>query len=151
MTASSPIGSLKGSTMTSAPAARAALTAWSMSVTRYPVRSCPNGKGTGVWYAKTDSAPTGVNMYCISVLLATGRTFPTIRLDGLPPNVATKLLTNGVPTSHAEQEGVHQDEFCHVGRKLRGVSVRHHEADVVAHYLRPTTSAFCTASDLARL
>src|SRR6202050_5839606 len=82
ITASIPIGSLKGSTMTSAPAERAALIAWSMSVTRYPVRSCPKGKGTGVWNANTESVPTEVHRYWNSVLPGTGRTFVTVGLDG---------------------------------------------------------------------
>ena len=33
-------------------------------------------------------------MYCISVLLTTGKTFATLRLDGLPLKVATRLLTS---------------------------------------------------------
>src|SRR5271156_6030228 len=80
--------------MTSAPAKRAALIAWAMSVTRYPVRSWPKGNGIGVWNAKTDKVPTDVHKYWNSVLLGTGRTFVTDRLDGWPPNVATKLLMN---------------------------------------------------------
>src|SRR5271169_5373685 len=94
MTASSPIASLNGSTMTSAPAERAASIALSISVTRYPVRSCPKGNGIGVWNAKTDRVPAEVHKYWNSVLLGTGRTFVTDSLDGWPPNVAAKLLTN---------------------------------------------------------
>ena len=78
--------------MTSAPAKRATLIARPMSVTKYPVRSWPKGNGIGVWNAKTDKVPTDVHKYWNSVLLGTGRTFVTDRLDGCPPNVATKLL-----------------------------------------------------------
>src|SRR5208282_4221457 len=81
ITASIPIGSLKGSTMTYAPVDRAALIACYISMTRYPVRSCQNENGNDVCYAKINWATAGVNMYCISLVLVTGVTFPTIRWD----------------------------------------------------------------------
>jgi len=65
-----------------------------MSVTRHPVRSSPNGNGIGVWNANTENVPAGVSRNCNTVLLGTGRTFVTDGLDGWPPNVATRLLTN---------------------------------------------------------
>jgi len=63
-----------GWTMMSAPAETAARRAPSMSLTRYPVRSLPNGYGIGVVNAKTESAPTGDVINRHSVLLGVGVT-----------------------------------------------------------------------------
>src|SRR5580700_7883408 len=101
MTTSRPIGSGNGATITSAPSAFAALTAASKSVTRYPVRSAPNGYGTGVLNPNTDSEPTGVRTSCDIVSLGVGVTVNTPSLLALPPNVAIRLATNGSKSSGA--------------------------------------------------
>src|SRR3569623_1142849 len=72
-----------------------------MFVPRYPVRSLPNGYGTGVSKPNTDSMPTGVCTYCDAVLLGVGVTVNTARGDALPPNVAIKLLTNASRSADA--------------------------------------------------
>src|SRR5690606_41913686 len=74
---SRPIGSGKGATSTSAPAACAAFTAASMSVTRYPVRSAPNGYGIGVLKPNSETVPTGVCRSCDVALLGVGVTVAT--------------------------------------------------------------------------
>src|ERR1700727_1664434 len=94
MTASFPIGSLKGVTSTSAPVARAAPIAASRSFTKYPVLSVLNGYGTGVWKPKTERFPTGVDTACHRVLLGVGVTVITAGLEAEPPNVARRLATN---------------------------------------------------------
>src|SRR5882757_8261058 len=91
MTASRPIGSGNGSTRTPAPAARAALIATSMSVTRKPVRSAPKGKGIGVLKPKSDTVPTGVCRSCEVVVLGVGVTVTTTCFVLRPPKVARKL------------------------------------------------------------
>src|SRR5882757_7019576 len=93
MTASRPIGSGNGSTRTPAPAARAALIATSMSVTRKPVRSAPKGKGIGVLKPKSDTVPTGVCRSCEVVVLGVGVTVTTTCFVLRPPKVARKLAT----------------------------------------------------------
>src|ERR1700688_3895767 len=93
MIASRPIGSLKGATKTSAPVALAARIASSISVTRYPVRSNPNGYGTGVLNPNTDTVPAGVMTSCDMVLLGVGVTVKTPCLAVVPPNVAIRLAT----------------------------------------------------------
>src|SRR5215467_1703286 len=94
ITASLPIGSSNGLTRTSAPSACAARTAASRLVTRYPVRSAPNGYGTGVLNPKTERVPAGVSTSCDIVLLGVGVTVKTPGLVVLPPNVASRLATN---------------------------------------------------------
>src|SRR5439155_24991681 len=89
--ASRPIGSSNGATMTSAPHARAARTAASISITRYPVRSTPHGYGTGVLKPNTDSVPTGVRTTWVIVLLGVGVTVKPACLDVVPPTVAETL------------------------------------------------------------
>src|SRR4029077_199911 len=93
MIASRPIGSSNGLTRTSAPAARAARVAPARSVTRYPVRSNPNGYGTGVLNPNTDTVPTGVMTSCDMVRLGVGVTVKTPCLVVVPPNVAIRLAT----------------------------------------------------------
>jgi len=44
------------------------------------------------------------------------------------------------PVADTGQEGVHDDEPVHVGRELRGVRIRHHEADIVSDDSRPVGS-----------
>src|SRR5487761_408085 len=44
-------------------------------------------------------------------------------------------VVNGLPSSHARDESIHQDEFRHFRRELRGVGVGDHKADVVSHHL----------------
>src|ERR1700683_4270633 len=99
------MASLNGSTITSAPAARAVRIACSISVTRYPVRSCPNGNGIGVSNANTERVPTGVQTYCISALLGTGNGFAVERLEGWPPNVAVKLVMKAYISEGGEWDG----------------------------------------------
>src|ERR1700685_1901116 len=92
--ASRPIGSLKGVTHTSAPDARALIIAASRSLTRYPVRSDPNGNGMGVLKPKTEIMPTGVMTNCERVWLDVGVTVTKPCFEVLPPKVALKLVTN---------------------------------------------------------
>src|SRR3981189_1595459 len=70
--ASRPMGSGNGATTTSAPLAFADWIAVSMSVTRYPVRSTPNGYGIGVVKPNTENVPPGVDPACHIVLLGVG-------------------------------------------------------------------------------
>src|ERR1700756_2432035 len=93
ITASCPIGSLNGVTMTSAPVSRAARIAVFMSLTKYPVLSPPNGCGTGVVKPNAEIVPTGVKINCEKVLLGVGVTCVTTFFDDVPPNVDKTLET----------------------------------------------------------
>ena len=63
----------------------------SMSVTRYPVRSSPNGYGIGVVKPNAENVPTGVNTACHIVVLGVGVIVKAACCDLVPPNVATRL------------------------------------------------------------
>src|ERR1700726_3783023 len=39
------------------------------------------------------------------------------------------VVVNSFPSSHARKESIHQDEFRHFRRELRGIGVGNHEAD----------------------
>src|SRR5438876_11578543 len=93
MIASRPARSSNGATSTSAPVARAARTAVAMSLTRYPLRSTPNGYGVGVVKPKTEMVPKGVNINCEIVLLGVGVTVMTDCLEVVPPKGAKVLAT----------------------------------------------------------
>jgi len=64
-----------------------------MSDTKYPVRSTPNGYGTGVVNPNADIVPTGVKINSEKVLLGVGVTCVTTFFDVVPPNVANTLET----------------------------------------------------------
>src|SRR5215813_12061472 len=40
------------------------------------------------------------------------------------------------PSRHARDKGIHHNEFLDFSRKLRGISVSHHQADVVPDHSR---------------
>ena len=67
-----------------------------MSVTRYPVRSKPNGYGIGVLKPKTDTEPTGVRTNCDMVLLCNDPRAQDTLLEGMErrpvvPTLAKRL------------------------------------------------------------
>jgi hypothetical protein len=63
----------------------------SMSVTRYPVRSSPNGYGIGVVKPNTENVPIDVNTARHIVLLGVGVIVNAACWDLVPPNVAMTL------------------------------------------------------------
>src|SRR5258706_13739434 len=45
------------------------------------------------------------------------------------------VVVDALPTSHARKESIHQHKLRNLRRKLRGVGIGDHQANVVSHYL----------------
>ena len=67
----------------------------------------------------------------ICALAALNQRFGSRTVKAEVPEVG--VVVNCPPPSYAREEGIHHNQFFHLGRKLRGVGVSDHEADVVAN------------------